>query len=311
MEVNVQADVVSVSTSNPSSTRASARVALVTCSELPELEGDDQLALPALAALGITAVPAVWDDKSVDWSAYDMVVLRSPWDYAARRDEFVAWAKSVPRLMNPADIVEWNTDKRYLAELAAAGVPVTPTTFLAPQEMWLPPSGPGGYVIKPAISAGSQDTGRYGPGDEAAAIAHIGQLQRDGRISMIQPYLDAVDTYGETGLMYLADPASGRLVFSHAIRKDAMLEGPFTGEKALFKPETISARVPSAAELAVAEGVVTALPTRSLLYARIDVIPDAQGDPMLLELELTEPSLFFAISLGAAERYAAAIAGCL
>ncbi len=292
---------------SPNPTRADARVALVTCADYPDLEPDDQRVIPALAALGIAAQAEVWNNPDVDWAAYDATVLRSPWDYASQRDAFLAWARKVPRLANRADVIDWNTDKRYLAELAASGVPVTPTTFVGPSEMWLPPTGESDYVIKPAISAGSKDTGRYGAAHRDEAIAHVNRLQRDRRVVMIQPYLPAVDTYGETALLYFADPASGRLVFSHAVRKGPMLEGPDTGVEGLYKAETISARVPSQAELAVAEIVLATMPS-SLLYARVDLIPDPEGDPMVLEVELTEPSLFFEHSDGSADRFAAAIA---
>jgi hypothetical protein len=289
---------------------SAARVALVTCADYPQLEADDQLVIPALAALGIEAVAAVWDDPAVDWASFDATVLRSPWDYATRRDEFVRWARRVPRLSNSVDIVEWNTDKRYLGELAGAGVPVAPTTFITPTDMWLPPTADGEYVIKPSISAGSKDTGRYGPEHRDQAIAHVARLQRDRRVVMVQPYLPAVDTYGETALLYFADPATGRLVFSHAIRKGPMLEGPDVGVEGLYKPEAISARVPSEQELAVADAVLMTLPG-GLLYARIDLIPDLDGNPVLLEVELTEPSLFFEHSPGAADRFAASIAALL
>jgi len=137
-------------------TRAAARVALVTCRELPDLDDDDRLLFAPLARLGITAEPAVWDDPAVDWAAYGLVVIRNPWDYFYRRDDFVAWASAVPRLANPAAVVDWNTDKRYLSRLADQGVPVVPTTWVWPSDTFDPP--PGDYVIKPAVSAGSKDT---------------------------------------------------------------------------------------------------------------------------------------------------------
>jgi glutathione synthase/RimK-type ligase-like ATP-grasp enzyme len=283
-----------------------ARVALVTCAEIPLLEPDDRLVVEPLARHGITAEPGVWNDPAVDWSAYDLVVLRSTWDYAGRREEFVAWARSVKRLVNPVAVVAWNTDKRYLASLP--GIPVVPTTFVGAGHEWAPPEGD--YVIKPAIGAGSVDTGRYGPSSKEAAIVHMGRLQRDSRVAMVQPYLSAVDSYGETALLYFADPASGRLVFSHAIRKGPMLQGPDTGVEGLYKAEAISARVPTPEELAVSDRVVATLPI-GLLYARVDLIPDASGDPVLLELELTEPSIFLEHSDGAAARFAASIAAFL
>ncbi len=185
---------------------------------------------------------------------------------------------------------------------------MVPTTFVGPTDDWTPPAGD--YVLKPAISAGSIDTGRYGPGDRESAIVHMRRLQRDGRVVMVQPYLAAVDTYGETALMYFADPASGRLIFSHAIRKGPMLDGPYTEVIDLYKAEVIAPRVPSPAELSVGERVVAHLPT-GLLYARVDLIPDGNGDPMLLELELTEPSLFLDHADGSADRLALSIAGML
>lgn len=286
------------------------RVAIVTCAEIPLLEADDALVLPALAALGVDAEPAVWDDPAVDWAAYDLVALRSTWDYAQRRDEFLAWARRVPRLVNPVETVAWNTDKRYLAELAAKGLPVTPTTFLAPGDDWAPPADEGEYVIKPAVSAGSRDTGRYGPADAAQAVAHVRRLQQAGRVVMVQPYLPAVDAYGETALLFFADPGTGRLAYSHAIRKGPMLAGPDEGLETLYKPEEITPRVPTTAERAVGEAVVATLPA-GLAYARVDLIPDDRGNPLLVELELTEPSVFLLHDQQAPTRFAAALASHL
>lgn len=285
-------------------TRAAARVALVTCAELPDLDPDDQLVLGPLAERGIAVEAAVWDDPQVDWAAYDLAVVRNPWDYFYRREQFVAWAHSVPRLANPAAVIEWNTDKRYLRDLAAAGVPVVPTEWVGPQDGFEPPSGD--YVIKPAVSAGSKDTGRYGPADGEAARSHVADLQAAGRLVMVQPYLPAVDTYGETALLFFASPETGRMEFSHAIRKGPMLTGPYTGVDGLYVPEAITARTPTDAEHAVARLALDNAPA-GLLYARVDVIPGADGSPVLVELELTEPSVFLAYAPGAADRFAAAI----
>ncbi|MBM0233809.1 hypothetical protein JNW91_19300 [Micromonospora sp. STR1_7] len=292
------------------STRGKPRVALVTCTKLADLDPDDRLVLAPLAARGATVEAPVWDDPDVDWSSYDLVVLRSPWDYALRRDEFVAWAASVPALVNPADVVRWNTDKRYLAELNAAGVPTVPTSWVGPGESWQPPADTGEYVIKPAVSAGSQDTGRYDladPEHRDLAVAHVRRLSTAGRTTMVQPYLSAVDTEGETALLFLAGPDG--LAFSHAIRKGPMLTGPNLGPDGLYKAEEISARTARPDQLAVAERTLATVPggTRQLLYARVDLIPGPDGDPILVELELTEPSLFIGYADGAPDRLATAI----
>ena len=286
------------------------RVALVTCREFADLYDDDRALIPALAARGVAAEPAVWDDPDTDWAGYDLAVLRSTWDYPPRRDRFVAWTRRVPRLVNPASVVGWNTDKRYLTELAAAGVPVVPTRFLAPGEPWSPPAT-GEYVLKPAVGAGSRDTGRYdlADGDQRAlALAHVDRLHGEGATVMVQPYLGAVDRDGETALMFFA----GR--YSHAIRKAALLEGPYLGLDALYKEEDIAPREAEPAQLAVAERVLRAVPgvhPADLPYARIDLIPGTGGEPLLVELELTEPSLFLAYAPGSADRFADALAAHL
>jgi glutathione synthase/RimK-type ligase-like ATP-grasp enzyme len=285
-------------------TRADSRVALVTCGALPDLEDDDRLVIGPLEALGVRAGPVVWDDPAADWSGYDLAVLRSPWDYTARRDDFVAWAGSVPRLANPVDIVAWNTDKTYLSVLADAGVPVVPTEWIRPGDPWQPPDGE--YVVKPAVSSGSRDTGRYATSDGALAREHVRRLQAAGRLVMVQPYLSAVDEAGETGLLYIGG------ALSHAIRKGPMLSGPDSGTRppGLYLPERITARQPSDAEVEVAEKVLAAVPGGAdrLLYARVDLIPGPDGSPLLVELELTEPSLFLGWAPASAERFASAIA---
>jgi hypothetical protein len=289
------------------------RVALVTCAEIADLDPDDQLVVAPLLERGIATEPVVWDAPGVDWAAYDLVVLRSPWDYVPRRAAFVAWADRVPRLANPADVVRWNTDKRYLDTLAAAGAPAVPTLWVGPGDRWTAPSG-GEYVIKPAVSAGSKDTGRYDladPDQRRLAVEHVDRLGTAGRVTMIQPYLAAVDDVGETALLFLAGP--GGLAFSHAICKEAMLTGPDLGFDGLYKDEAITSRTASSAELNTARRVLAAVPggPDRLLYARVDLIPAADGTPVLVELELTEPSLFLAHDEGAADRFAAAIAARL
>jgi uncharacterized protein GlcG (DUF336 family) len=291
---------------NEHATRDSSRVALVTSDLFPALYEDDHPLRDALIERGVAVETPRWDDPAIDWTRYDLAVLRETWDYAPRRDAFVAWARSVPRLANPADIVAWNTDKHYLAELAAAGVPITPTTFVEPGGRWAPPDS-GQWVIKPAISAASRDTGRYAlPDDLAPAAAHVARLSAAGRTVLVQPYLAAVDTAGETSVLCLPDE-TGELTVSHAIRKGPLLTG--TGERTGEYEEEIAARTPGDAELDVVRRVLALVPggAKRLLYARVDMIPGPDGDPLLLELELTEPSLFLRYADAAAPRLADAI----
>jgi len=290
-------------------------IAIATCGELPDLDEDECTFLDALVELGAEATPAVWDDPSIDWSTFDAVVLRATWDYSRRIDEFIAWTRhvaSVSVLMNPADVVKWNTDKRYLTDLSAAGVPIVPTVFVElPRSSsdaiaWEPPAGFAEFVVKPVVSAGSRDTMRYSPvtsGD--APDIHVRRLLAAGDAVMIQPYLEAVDTIGETALVFIGGE------FSHAVCKGQMLRLDTEGEKVagLYVVEEITPRSASQAERAVADKALAAIPggLDRVLYARVDVIPDASGAPVVLELELTEPSLFFQHDETAAPRLAAAI----
>jgi glutathione synthase/RimK-type ligase-like ATP-grasp enzyme len=244
----------------------------------------------------------VWDDPSVDWDGFDLVVVRCTWDYPERRDAFVDWARRVPRLANPAEVIAWNTDKRYLAEMAADGLPVVPTAFVAPGEpLAAPPADE--LVVKPSVSAGARATARYLASERDAIAAHVRRLHAEGRTAMVQPYLGAVDEAGETALLYLG----GEL--SHAIRKGPLLERGKGEPDGLFAEEDIRPRDPSPAELALGERALAAMTARfgALLYARVDLLPSPDG-PVIVEVELTEPSLFLGHAEGAPARLAEAIA---
>ncbi len=249
--------------------------------------GDADLPLLAAAAdrADTTSEVVVWDDPAVDWEAFDLVVVRSCWDYVPRRAEFLAWAAAVPRLANPAPVLRWNTDKTYLRELEAAGVAIVPTAWSVDRAQDLPPARE--WVVKPTISAGSADTARWA--DPERALQHGRSLLDAGRPTMTQPYVDAVDSEGETGILLFG----GR--YSHAFRKGALLT---TGDDPRELPELkedIRAREPSAEQVAFAERVVsvaTKILGTDLLYARVDVVTDSGGTLRLMELELTEPSFF-------------------
>lgn len=292
------------------------RIALVTA--IPALHRDDDMPplLDACARVGLDAEIRAWDDPTVSWSRYDGVVLRSPWDYHARLPEFLSWcarADAVSRLLNPLDVVLWNTDKHYLADLAEVDVSVVPTRFVEPDAEPLPAlesalaafPDAAELVVKPTVSVGSIDTQRYRRDEAFAAANHVGRLLAAGRAAMLQPYLDAVDSRGETALLYF-DGA-----FSHAIRKAALLRPGRDGADHADVPDAIAPRTPDPEELATGEAVLAALRARTgaaPLYARVDLIRDAAGQPTLLELELTEPALFFAGAPGAADRFVEALA---
>ncbi|MGY1810621.1 RimK family alpha-L-glutamate ligase [Blastococcus sp. SYSU D00669] len=287
-------------------------VLLASCAEARGLDDDEPLLLAALADARLTAGVADWADPAADWAGADLVLVRSTWDYAPRRADFLAWARSVEAvtaLHNPAAVLEWNTDKRYLAELAGAGIAVVPTTWAATaaQVPGALARWDGDLVVKPVVSAGARDTARFRTGDRTAAGAFAERVLRTGRPVMVQPYLHRLDDEGETGLVYLAG------AYSHAFGKAALLAGEPLGP-GLFATETITARTATAAQRAVGDAVLAAVRERTgsePLYARVDLVPDADGAPLVIEVELTEPSLNLPVAPGSAQRLAAAIAARL
>jgi hypothetical protein len=276
----------------------------------------------AFREFGVEVATPCWDDASVDWARYDLALLRSTWDYAERIEEFLEWARRCARvttLLNPPGLVAWNTDKHYLATLGAAGVDVVPTRFVEPAddargsiEAFLS-VGAGSltvgdraefdeFVVKPSIGAGSCDAARYRRADRVAATAHLQRLvTTEKRSAMLQPYLASVDQAGETAMIYIEGEAS------HAIRKGPLLSVGSGLVGGLFAPEEITARKPGADEQRLAAAAYAAIPFAPPLYARIDIVRDGRGRPVLLELEMTEPSLFFNHAVGSAARLARAV----
>lgn len=285
------------------------RIALATAREVPDLDDEARLLRDALRARGAGCEAAVWDDDR-DWASYDLVVVRCTWDYAERVAEFLAWAErvaAVTRLENSLDHLRFTTDKHYLRVLADAGVPVVPSVFVEPGDPAEHPYLEVEHVVKPAVSAGSRGTLRLGPEEADASRAHTRALLDAGRSVLVQPYLADVDTAGETALVLLG----GEL--SHAMRKGPLLQRGAGLVEGLYAQEEMSPRDPSAAELRVTEQVMAAVagavagPTT---YARVDLLPTGDG-PVVLEVELAEPSLFLDHVPGSAERAADAVLGAL
>lgn len=277
-----------------------------------DVDGDMQITLDALHEAGIDARPVAWDDSTFDWSSCDAVIVRSTWDYHRHIDGFLHWlddVSRVTRLENPGDVLRWNIDKRYLAELGASGLPVIETLFVEPETVsWTEVvdamAARGDVVVKPAVSAGSNDTQRHGTA--VSARAHIDELLARGRVVMVQPYLDRVDAESETGLVYIDGE------FSHAFSKGPMLAAPGNAVGDLYLEEKIGARTPTATQRELGDRVMALLLERwdRLLYARVDMLPTDNG-PVIIEVELTEPSLYLHLDDGAPARFASAIASRL
>ena len=290
-----------------------ARVALVTAIEARDLDEDMPILCAAFDATAGDPVATVeaWDDPDVDWGSYQLVVIRSTWDYTLRLEEFLAWTDRVGGLTEvrqAPDVIRWNVDKRYLADLERLGIPIVPSRFFAPgDEVEVPTDGE--CVVKPTVSAGSRDTARYSAARRDDARTHATALLAAGRGVLVQPYQGSVDSQGEIGVICVAGAVS------HAITKGALLELDGDASRSLFVPERIEARTLAADERAAVSAVLGALPSvpgigsqlSPPLYARVDLLRAADGELRLLELELIEPSLFLDRAEGAAAAFVTAI----
>ncbi len=274
-------------------------VALASCVTLPEPDADMAPLLAALRGAGMTVEALGWDDPQADFASARLVLLRSTWNYSLRPDAFLAWVArtaGATRFFNPAATVRWNAHKSYLLDLHARGVPVVPTTLLRRGDATglrdvMRAHGAQRVVVKPAVSGGSRETMRVDAATLDAGEAHLRRLVAREDV-LVQPYLESVEGHGERALVWI----DGEL--THAVRKTAR----FIGDE-----ERVSAAVPIAEdEAAVARAALAVAPT-PLLYARIDVARDAKDAPRVMELELIEPSLFFAQGPAALARLVAAL----
>lgn len=277
-------------------------VLLVTCTDMPEPDVDEPLLLEALRARGISAGMGSWNDPAFDPFSSRVAVIRSTWDYHHEPERFLAWLEEfeharqlddgsveVPALLvNPPDVVRWNAHKGYLRELEGAGVPIVPTcwidrgTSVAAAVAGVDATGWQDVVVKPAVSAGSWATRRVRVADGEALAAALADVLA-GRDCMVQPWLASVEGHGERSVTCIHDAPL------HAIRKTLRLAGQqevTSGGEVPIEPD----------ELALVEQALAAARAATQMewfpYARVDVAPGPDGTPVLMELELIEPSLF-------------------
>lgn len=292
-------------------------IALVTAREARGHDKDLQPVFDALVARGVEVEIHDWDDAAVDWKQFAAAIVRSPWDYHRRYSEFATWldrVSTLTELHNRAEVVKWNTDKMYLAEFATAGVPVIPTHFVTSVEQLdaekldtvnsqLQQMLEGDVVVKPTVSAGSNNTERL-RNDFTQAQNFVREVLAMGKTAMVQPYQKSIDDAHETALVYF----NGEI--SHAFRKGPILSSGHNIKNGLFVVEDIGSRSASTDEQKVGNQVMQFLLKRwgeMSLYARVDLVPNDHGAPVVIEVEMAEPSFFFHTADGSAERFAEAV----
>jgi len=276
------------------------RIAIVTYDPRPGTSKDRDLPVLVreLTAAGADTAAVYWDDPDIDWASFGLALVRSTWDYTWRAEEFADWLErcgKLTRVANPVGVLRWNMDKRYLGELAAAGVPTVPTTYLAPGETPGDADLPDDreYVVKPTSGAGARYAARYTPEDRETAVRHLARMHAEGFTAMVQPYVGSIDVTGERALQFFG----GRLL--HASRKGAVLAPGTAYDADKVAHPGLEVWDPTPAELAVAERALAAVPGNSgLLYARVDLVLGGDGEPLVMELELIEPNLFLDLHPG-------------
>jgi hypothetical protein len=280
-------------------------VAFATSEVLADLDAGWPYLRDALDAVGLVPSVVFWDDPAVVWASYDIVVAIYVWGYVLRRDLFLAWVDEVEattRLVNQPSVLRWNSDKTYLGDLDAVGVPVVPTQWVPPGGRWTAPTDD--FVVKPSVSSGGIGAARYRTLGVDVADRHVGRLHDEGHTVMVQPYQAAVDTTGETALVFLGER------YSHCVHKAALLAADVGETEELWTRQVITTATPRPDQRAVADAALEAVADRfgPTSYARVDLVDSADGRPLVLELELVEPSLFLTHRPAAAAQLAAHLA---
>ena len=291
------------------------RVALATCDNLPDWEVDDQPFHKALNVAGIQLERPVWDDPQVAWHTFDAVLIRTTWDYQEKQAEFVEWARRVSeqtRLLNPPEIVVWNTCKTYLRDLEELGAPLTPTRWLmrgsSPNlAAMMADTGWTRGFLKPVIGASARETLPFDCTQDGLcqASAHIERLLPHESL-MLQPFLTSVQREGEYSAIFFGGE------FSHGVQK-IPVAGDYRVQDdygAVDKPHVFTEsdyETVKQINRALSQLMENRFRGTKLLYARVDLLRDARGCLCLNELELVEPSLFFRHDSESPDRLVAAL----
>ena len=308
----------STTTEGNLSSMAKPRITLVTSAEMPNLYADESGLLDALSDRGADPTIVVWNDPAVNWDEAGVCVVRSVSDSARDRAAFLAWAESVPRILNHPDVLRWNSDKHYMIDLAERGLPVIPTTWLEPdknlskQQVHSRFPAMGDFVVKPAVSSGVRDVGRYTANDtyqRKAAIEQAAELLAEGRSVMVQRYLEEIDLHGEISLVFFNG------LVSHSVEKRAVLN-PATVTEDQVQQAVVTAQQATEEQWRWGEQIRTILHNyvrermgrdEQFLFNRVDLVPDGHGSFLVMELSMVDADLYLTATPEALGNFADAI----
>jgi len=284
-------------------------IALVTCESLaqyaaPNIDDEDSLLTRHLRAQGHHVEPRIWSNPAVDWHAYDAVVVKSPWDYFDRIQEFYAWLNRMEQVavpfLNPVATVRWNADKQYLLDLERQGVRIVPSQWLPRGSSFEPEAlfealATDRLVVKPAVSGGAKNTFNLSRAEALERTPELSALLLDEDF-LAQPFLPEIQTQGEWSLVYLGGE------YSHCVLKTPK-SGDFRVQH--YLGGGIEPREAPAHLRRTADDIVQRFAS-NCLYARVDGV-ETNGEFLLMELELIEPFLYLASAEGSFARYEAAL----
>ncbi|MEZ6033606.1 MAG: hypothetical protein R3C17_10970 [Planctomycetaceae bacterium] len=280
-------------------------IAFLTMDNLDGFISYDQLVAECLASRGMQVESVSWRDRRVQWDDFEMVIIRSPWDYQHAADEFLSVLEEIDAseaiLWNPIEVVRWNIRKTYLQDLSAHEIEIVPTQFIhSPTEFQIDNMfeffGTDQIVIKPVIGAGAEHTFRLNRDSTTAVMPQILTLYAD-RLALLQPFIPGVIDSGETSLVFFAGQ------HSHSVLKTPKAGDFRVQEEYGSQVEAIQAD-PAFVELA---SRALELAPQPALYGRVDLVQLQNGRPAVMELELIEPSLYLRYDKHSAARFAAVI----
>ena len=295
------------------------RITLVTSAEMPNLYSDEEGLPDALSDRGADPRIAVWNDPAEDWGQAGVCVVRSVSDYARDPEAFLSWADSIPRLLNHPKILRWNSDKHYMIDLQKRGLPVIPTTWLEPeqhlskQQVHSRFPAMGDFVVKPAVSSGVRDIGRYTANNTTqrqAAIAQAVGLLRRGRSVMVQRYVEQIDLHGEISLVFFNG------LVSHAVQKRAVLHPAKVTDPTMHEA-VVTASPATESEWRWGEQIRGILHEQvrevmgrdeQFLFNRVDLVPNGEGKFLVMEISMMDADLYLEATPDALGNFADAIA---
>jgi glutathione synthase/RimK-type ligase-like ATP-grasp enzyme len=280
------------------------RCAFLTMDNLDGFVSDDELAIEPLAALGWQAELISWRQTAVPWSRFDVVIIRTTWDYQNDAQAYLSVLEAInhdSHLENSLSLVRWNMHKRYLSDLEQRGIGIVPTVwgqnldykglralFAEHQVAEL--------VIKPAIGANADDTFRLAQTADMAAFAEV-EAVFGSKAFMAQPFMRGIVKEGEFSLFFFGGE------YSHAILKSPKSEDFRVQEEHGGQIQAIDAEALLVYRARTAVEVIKPAP----LYARVDLVRTESGDFVVMELELIEPSLYLRMDRDAPVRFAGAL----